>query len=93
MSAALNSFTLLAIPFFILAAAVMNAGGITVRIVDLASHLVGHLRGGLGQANIVTNVLLAGRLRLVDRRCLGDRQAAGARRWRSAAMTGRFPAR
>ena len=60
MSGALNSFTLLAIPFFILAAAVMNAGGITVRIVDLAVSLVGHLRGGLGQANIVTNVLLAG---------------------------------
>jgi C4-dicarboxylate transporter DctM subunit len=60
MSGALNSFTLLAIPFFILAAAVMNAGGVTVRIVDLAFHLVGHLRGGLGQANIVTNVMLAG---------------------------------
>lgn len=60
MSGALNSFTLLAIPFFILAAAVMNAGGITVRIVDLAYHLVGHFRGGLAQANIVTNVMLAG---------------------------------
>lgn len=60
MSGALNSFTLLAIPFFILAAAVMNVGGITLRIVDLAFHLVGHLRGGLGQANIVTNVMLAG---------------------------------
>ncbi len=60
MSGALNSFTLLAIPFFILAAAVMNAGGITVRIVDLAFHLVGHFRGGLGQANVVTNVMLAG---------------------------------
>ena len=60
MSGALNSFTLLAIPFFILAAAIMNAGGITVRIVDLAVALVGHFRGGLGQANIVTNVMLAG---------------------------------
>ncbi|MDR6266862.1 C4-dicarboxylate transporter DctM subunit [Roseobacter sp. N2S] len=60
MSGALNSFTLLAIPFFILAAAVMNVGGITVRIVDLAYHLVGHFRGGLAQANIVTNVMLAG---------------------------------
>ncbi|GHA44039.1 C4-dicarboxylate ABC transporter substrate-binding protein [Amylibacter ulvae] len=60
MSGALNSFTLLAIPFFILAAAVMNAGGITVRIVNLAYHLVGHFRGGLAQANIVTNVMLAG---------------------------------
>ena len=60
MGASLNSFTLLAIPFFILAAAVMNAGGITPRLVDLAMQLVGHLRGGLGQANVVTNTMLAG---------------------------------
>lgn len=60
LASSLNSFTLLAIPFFIMAAAVMNAGGITSRLVDLATHLVGHLRGGLGQANVVTNTLLAG---------------------------------
>ncbi|HEV7415234.1 MAG TPA: TRAP transporter large permease subunit, partial [Tianweitania sediminis] len=60
MAASLNSFTLLAIPFFILAAAVMNAGGITPRLVDLAMQLVGHMRGGLGQANIITNTMLAG---------------------------------
>ena len=60
MSSSMNSFTLLAIPFFVMAAAVMNAGGMTVRLVDLATHLVGHFRGGLGQANVVTNTLLAG---------------------------------
>jgi tripartite ATP-independent transporter DctM subunit len=60
MSSALNSFTLLAIPFFIMAAAVMNVGGITTRLVELATRLVGHFRGGLGQANVVTNTLLAG---------------------------------
>jgi len=60
MTSSLNSFTLLAIPFFIMAAAVMNAGGITTRLVDLATHLVGHFRGGIGQANVVTNVMLAG---------------------------------
>lgn len=60
MSASLNSFTLLAIPFFIMAAAIMNAGGITAKLVALAVNLVGHLRGGLGQANVVTNTLLAG---------------------------------
>ncbi len=60
MGASLNSFTLLAIPFFILAAAVMNAGGITPRLVELAMMLVGHLRGGLAQANVVTNTMLAG---------------------------------
>lgn len=60
MASALNSFTLLAIPFFIMAAAVMNAGGITTRLIDLATHLVGHFRGGLGQANVLTNTLMAG---------------------------------
>jgi tripartite ATP-independent transporter DctM subunit len=60
MAASLDSFTLLAIPFFILAAAVMNAGGITPRLVDLAVQLVGHLRGGLGQANVIANTFLAG---------------------------------
>lgn len=60
MAAKMGSFTLLAIPFFILAAAVMNAGGITPRLVDVAIKLVGHLRGGLGQANVVTNTMLAG---------------------------------
>ena len=60
VGASLNSFTLLAIPFFIMAAAVMNAGGITPRLVALATTLVGHLRGGLGQVNVLTNVLLAG---------------------------------
>ncbi|MBX3582245.1 MAG: TRAP transporter large permease subunit [Rhizobiaceae bacterium] len=60
MAASLNSFTLLAVPFFILAAAVMNAGGITPRLVDLAMQLVGHMRGGLGQANVITNTMLAG---------------------------------
>jgi tripartite ATP-independent transporter DctM subunit len=60
MAASLDSFTLLAIPFFILAAAAMNAGGITRRLVELAVQLVGHMRGGLGQANVVTNTMLAG---------------------------------
>jgi C4-dicarboxylate transporter DctM subunit len=60
IAGSLNSFTLLAIPFFIMAAAVMNVGGITVRLVELATRLVGHFRGGLGQANVVTNVFLAG---------------------------------
>lgn len=60
MAASLDSFTLMAIPFFILAAAVMNAGGITPRLVDVAIKLVGHMRGGLGQANVITNTMLAG---------------------------------
>jgi C4-dicarboxylate transporter DctM subunit len=60
MTASLNSFTLLAIPFFILAAAVMNVAGITSRLVAFATSLVGHLRGGLGQVNVLTNTMMAG---------------------------------
>ncbi len=60
MTTALDSFTLMAIPFFITAAAVMNAGGITERLVDLATRLVGHLRGGLGHVNVLTNTMMAG---------------------------------
>jgi tripartite ATP-independent transporter DctM subunit len=60
MTAALDSFILLAIPFFIVAASLMNAGGITERLVTLATRLVGHLRGGLAHANVVTNTMMAG---------------------------------
>lgn len=60
LTSALDSFILLAIPFFILAAGVMNEGGITDRLVTLATRLVGHLRGGLGHVNVVTNTLMAG---------------------------------
>ena len=60
MTAALDSFSLLAIPFFILAAAMMNVGGITERLIELATRLVGHLRGGLGHVNVLTNTMMAG---------------------------------
>ncbi|MFM8546179.1 MAG: TRAP transporter large permease subunit [Betaproteobacteria bacterium] len=55
-----NSFLLLSIPFFILAAQVMNASGITHHLVRFASALVGHFRGGLAQVNIVTNTVMGG---------------------------------
>lgn len=60
LASATNSFLLLSIPFFILAAQVMNAGGITHHLVRFAQSLVGHLRGGLAQVNIVTNTVMAG---------------------------------
>jgi tripartite ATP-independent transporter DctM subunit len=60
MASTVDSFTLMAIPFFITAAAVMNAGGITERLIGLAGHFVGHLRAGLGQVNILTSVMLGG---------------------------------
>ncbi len=60
MTSALDSFTLMAIPFFILAANIMNVGGITHRLVALATTLVGHLRGGLAHVNVLTNLMMAG---------------------------------
>ena len=55
-----TGFTLLAIPFFILAGNLMNVGGITTRIFRFASALVGHIPGGLGQVNIVASIIFSG---------------------------------
>src|SRR3712207_4286064 len=55
-----NSFPLLAIPFFILAGRIMNSGGITDRIFDFSHRLVGHWRGGLGQVNIAASIIFSG---------------------------------
>jgi len=55
-----DSFVLLAIPFFFLAGELMNQGGITKRLVDLAQALVGGIRGGLGHVTVVTNMIMAG---------------------------------
>jgi tripartite ATP-independent transporter DctM subunit len=55
-----NSFLLLAIPFFLLAANLMNAAGITEKLILLARNLVGHLPGGLGHVNVVVSMLFAG---------------------------------
>ncbi len=56
----LDSFPLMAIPLFILAGALMNVSGITEAIVRFARALVGHVRGGLGQVNIMTSLLFSG---------------------------------
>ncbi|OXS79063.1 TRAP transporter large permease [Domibacillus enclensis] len=55
-----NNFSLMAIPFFVLAGELMNAGGISKRIVEFAMALVGHIRGGLGFVAIIASVLFAG---------------------------------
>ena len=60
MTNAFENPLLLAIPFFILAAGLMNAGAITEALMALASSLVGHFRGGLGHVNVLTNVLMGG---------------------------------
>lgn len=56
----LDSFPLLAIPLYIFAGNLMNYGGITTSIVGFSRSLVGHIRGGLGQVNIMTSVLFSG---------------------------------
>jgi len=55
-----NSFILLAVPFFLLAANLMNSAGITERLVNLAKASVGHLPGGLGHINVMVSMLFAG---------------------------------
>ena len=54
-----NSFPLLAVPFFMLAGEVMNAGGLSRRIVNFAMALVGHIKGGLGYVTIMAAVIMA----------------------------------
>ena len=60
MYASTTSFTLLAIPFFILAGNIMNTGGITERIFRFARALVGHIWGGLGQVNVIASMIFSG---------------------------------
>lgn len=55
-----DNFPLMAIPFFILAGELMNAGGISKRIINFALALVGHIRGGLGYVAIMGSILFAG---------------------------------
>ena len=55
-----NSFILLAVPFFLLTANLMNVGGITDRLVRLSRDLVGHMPGGLAQVNVVLSIFFAG---------------------------------
>lgn len=56
----LNSFTLIAIPFFIMAAQVMNSGSVTTRIFNFCRSLVGHFKGGLGYVNVLSSVIFSG---------------------------------
>ncbi len=56
----IDSFPLLAIPFFLVAGEVMSTGGLSRRIVRLATSMLGHRKGGLGYVAILTSVLLAG---------------------------------
>ncbi|MEL6503273.1 MAG: TRAP transporter large permease [Pseudomonadota bacterium] len=56
----MDSFPLMALPFFMLAGELMNRGGITLRLVEFSQALMGHFRGGLAQVNILSSMLFAG---------------------------------
>ncbi|GFK95851.1 C4-dicarboxylate TRAP transporter large permease protein DctM [Fundidesulfovibrio magnetotacticus] len=60
MASGMNSFSLIAIPFFIYAGEIMQYGGISDRLVRLASGMVGHIRGGLGLVNVVASMFFGG---------------------------------
>jgi len=70
----INSFPLMAVPFFILGADLMTAGGITSYILRFANSLVGHIRGGLGHVNVLTNMVFAG----ISGSALADAAGPGA---------------
>lgn len=56
----IDSFPLMAVPFFLLAGEVMNKSGITIALVAFSKAFIGHLRGGLAQVNILSSMLFAG---------------------------------
>lgn len=60
VSGGINSFTLMAVPFFIFLGNVMNSGGITQRLFDWCDACIGHVKGGLAQVNILSSIIFAG---------------------------------
>jgi len=94
MAEGTQSYPLLAVPFFILTGNIMNRSGITDQIFDFANKLVGHIRGGLAQVNVVASMIFAGisgaatadaaGLGVVEMKAMTDR---GYKRDYSAAIT------
>jgi len=70
----LNNFSFLAIPFFFLAGDLMNAGGITQRLVGFSTAVVGHIRGGLSHVNILASMVFSG----VSGSAVADTSAIGS---------------
>lgn len=60
IASAADSFALLAIPLFILSGELMNRGGLTIRLVNFAHAIIGHIRGGLGQTCVLSSMIFAG---------------------------------
>ena len=74
MTTGVESWVLLAVPFFILTGQLMNASKLTDRIFDFASACVGHIKGGLGHVNILASMIFAG----ISGAALADVQGLGA---------------
>ncbi len=70
----ISSFPLMAVPFFVLAADLMTACGLTASLMRFANNLVGHIRGGLGHVNVLVSMLFAG----VSGSALADAAGPGA---------------
>jgi tripartite ATP-independent transporter DctM subunit len=70
----ISSFPLMAVPFFILAAEIMTASGLTTSLLRFANDLVGHIRGGLGHVNVLVSMLFAG----ISGSALADAAGPGA---------------
>ncbi len=70
----LNNFAFLAVPFFFLAGDLMNAGGITRRLVAFSTAVIGHIRGGLSHVNIVASMIFSG----VSGSAVADTSAVGS---------------
>jgi tripartite ATP-independent transporter DctM subunit len=80
----INSFPLMAVPFFILAADLMTASGITTALLRFSNSLVGHIRGGMGHVNVVTSMMFAG----ISGSALADAAGPGAVEMRMMERTG-----
>lgn len=74
MFTGIDSFPLMAVPFFVLAGELMNRGGTTQRIIDFAESLVGHIKGGLAHSNIIASVIFAG----ISGSAIADASALGS---------------
>jgi C4-dicarboxylate transporter DctM subunit len=88
MAGGLDNFTLLAVPFFLLAGELMEAGGLTVRLVRFASCLVGHLRGGMMHVSILASLIFAG----ISGSAVADASAIGTITIRAMIKKGYDPA-
>ncbi len=73
MFAGVDSFVLVAIPFFLLAAELLASGGLIHRIIDVSKLMIGHLRGGLAQVNILSSMVFSG----IQASCTADSAAIG----------------